>query len=231
LAPITSAIDALSGRLGYQFRDKRLLEEALTHRSAIDRRHADFAYGNERLEFLGDRVLGLVVAEMLQEHFPKEDEGALAKRHAALVRAEMLVEIAGELQLGEALRISDSERASGGAAKPTILADACEALLGALYKDGGLDAAAAFIRRHWTSRLEAARRPPDDPKTSLQEWAQSRGLPLPSYRELGRRGPDHAPLFAIEVAVNGHPPTSGEGRTKREAERMAAERLLAELER
>jgi ribonuclease-3 len=229
LSAITS--EALSGRLDYRFRDSRLLDEALTHRSAIDRRsrRSDFAYGNERLEFLGDRVLALVVAEMLQERFPDEDEGALARRHAALVRAEMLADVAAELELGEAVKISDSERASGGAAKPTILADTCEALLGAIYKDGGLDAAAAVIRRYWMKRLEAELRPPADAKTKLQEWAQSRGLPLPTYRELGRHGPDHAPLFAIEVSVKDRPPASAEGRTKREAERAAAERLLTEL--
>ncbi|MEO8560334.1 MAG: ribonuclease III [Rhodospirillales bacterium] len=230
MSPITS--QALSGRLDYQFRDGRLLDEALTHRSAIDRRagKSNFAYGNERLEFLGDRVLALVVAEMLQEVFPNEDEGALAKRHAALVREEMLAEIAAELELGEALKISDSERASGGAAKPSILADACEALLGAIYRDGGLDPVAVIIRRYWMKHLEAERRPPADAKTMLQEWAQSRGLPLPYYRELGRDGPDHAPLFAIEVSVKDRAPASGEGRTKREAERVAAEKLLAELD-
>jgi ribonuclease-3 len=233
LSTITSALDALADRLGYQFQNKRLLEEALTHRSAIGRRgaRAAFAYGNERLEFLGDRVLALVVAEMLQEQFPNENEGALAKRHAALVRAEVLAEVATELALGEAVMISESERASGGSAKPTILADACEALLGALYKDGGLKPAGDFIKRHWMKRLEAEDRPPADAKTVLQEWAQSRGLPLPAYRELDRSGPDHAPLFAIEVSVKGKPPASGEGRTKREAERVAAERLLAELNR
>ncbi len=230
MSTITST--ALTDRLDYKFRDRRLLDEALTHRSAIDRRagRSDFVYGNERLEFLGDRVLALVVAELLQERFPDEDEGALAKRHAALVRAEVLAEVATELALGEAVRISDSERASGGAAKPTILADACEALLGAMYKDGGLEPAAAFIRRYWMKRLEAEAKPPADAKTMLQEWAQSRGLPLPMYRELARRGPDHAPLFAVEVVVKDKPPASGEGRTKREAERVAAERLLAELD-
>lgn len=229
MTSITS--EPFARRLGYAFHDRRLLDEALTHRSALDRRggRSGFAHGNERLEFLGDRVLALVVAEMLQERFPKESEGALAKRHAALVRAEVLAEVAAELALGTALNISDSERASGGAAKPTILADACEALLGAIYKDGGLAPAAAFIRHHWTARLEAERVPPADAKTSLQEWAQSRGLPLPVYRELERRGPAHAPLFAVEVSVKDRQPASGEGRTKREAERAAAERLLAEL--
>ncbi len=229
MTSITS--EPFARRLGYAFHDRRLLDEALTHRSALDRRggKSGFAHGNERLEFLGDRVLALVVAEMLQERFPRESEGALAKRHAALVRAEVLAEVAAELALGTALNISDSERASGGAAKPTILADACEALLGAIYKDGGLAPAAEFIRRHWTARLEAERVPPADAKTSLQEWAQSRGLPLPIYRELERRGPAHAPLFAVEVSVKDRRPASGEGRTKREAERAAAERLLAEL--
>jgi ribonuclease-3 len=229
--PITSH-DSLLKALGYRFADSALLDEALTHRSAVDRkRRAKFAHGNERLEFLGDRVLALVVAEMLLEQFPKGSEGELAKRHAALVKASVLADVAREIGLGEHLLLADNERASGGAAKPTILADACEAVLGAIYRDGGLAPAAKFVRKHWQSRLEAAIKPPADAKTALQEWAQGRGLNLPDYREIGREGPAHAPKFAVEVMVQDRAPARGVGRTKREAERDAATKLLAELEK
>lgn len=229
--PITSR-DSLLKALGHRFADAALLDEALTHRSAVDRkRRAKFAHGNERLEFLGDRVLALVVAEMLQEQFPSDSEGELAKRHAALVKASVLADVARDLALGEHLLLADNERASGGAAKPTILADACEAVLGALYRDGGMAAAAKFVRKHWQSRLEAAIKPPADAKTVLQEWAQGRGLKLPEYREIGREGPAHAPKFAVEVVVQERSPARGIGRTKREAERDAATKLLAELEK
>jgi ribonuclease-3 len=229
--PITSR-DPLLKALGHRFADAVLLDEALTHRSAVDRkRRAKFAHGNERLEFLGDRVLALVVAEMLQEQFPNDSEGELAKRHAALVKASVLADVARDLALGEYLLLADNERASGGAAKPTILADACEAVLGALYRDGGMAAAAKFVRKHWQSRLEAAIKPPADAKTVLQEWAQGRGLNLPEYREIGREGPAHAPKFAVEVMVQDRTPARGIGRTKREAERDAATKLLAELEK
>jgi len=228
---ITSS-EPLLKTLGHRFADSTLLDEALTHRSAIDRkRRAKAPHGNERLEFLGDRVLALVVAEMLLEKFPAESEGELAKRHAALVKASVLADVAREIGLGEHLVLADNERASGGAAKPTILADACEAVLGAIYRDGGLAPAASFVRKHWQERLEAAIKPPADAKTALQEWAQGRGLKLPEYREVGREGPAHAPKFAVEVAVQDRSPARGVGRTKREAERDAATKLLAELEK
>lgn len=229
--PITSS-EPLLKAIGHRFADTTLLDEALTHRSAVDRRRrAKFAHGNERLEFLGDRVLALVVAEMLLEQFPQGSEGELAKRHAALVKASVLAEVAGEVGLGEHVLLADNERASGGAAKPTILADTCEAVLGAIYRDAGLPAAAQFVRKHWQARLEAAIKPPADAKTVLQEWAQGRGLKLPEYKEVGREGPAHAPKFVVEVSVEGKPASRGIGRTKREAERDAATKLLAELEK
>lgn len=232
MARAITSPEPLLKTLGHRFADSALLDEALTHRSAVDRkRRAKFAHGNERLEFLGDRVLALVVAEMLLEKFPGESEGELAKRHAALVKASVLADVAREIGLGEHLLLADNERASGGAAKPTILADACEAVLGAIYRDGGLAPAAKFVRKHWQERLEAAIKPPADAKTALQEWAQGRGLKLPEYREVGREGPAHAPKFAVEVVVQDRSPARGVGRTKREAERDAATRLLAELEK
>lgn len=220
---------AFSAALGYTFANRELLREALTHRSAVDRsrgRNLDLRYGNERLEFLGDRVLSLAVADLLIRRFPDESEGELARRHAALVRAETLVEVARAIDLGAHVALADSEEATGGREKPAILADACEAVIGALYRDGGLEAARRFVERHWAPRIESDPKPPRDPKTTLQEWAQGRGLPLPSYREVGREGPAHAPLFVMEVAVRGRGPAQGRGKTKREAERAAAMALL-----
>lgn len=223
---------AFAAALGHAFANPDLLREALTHRSAIDRlrgRNLDLRHGNERLEFLGDRVLSLVVADLLILRFPDESEGELARRHAALVRAETLAEVARAIDLGARLTLADSEEATGGREKPAILADACEAIIGAIYRDGGLEAARAFVERHWVPRIEHDPTPPRDPKTTLQEWAQGRGLPLPSYREIGREGPPHAPQFVMEVIVRGRDPARGTGRTKREAERAAAVAMLESL--
>jgi ribonuclease-3 len=223
---------AFAAALGHSFANPDLLREALIHRSAVDRqrgRNADFRYGNERLEFLGDRVLSLTVADLLISRFPDESEGELARRHAALVRAETLAEVARLIGLGTQLALADSEEATGGREKPAILADACEAVIGALYRDGGLAAAGAFVERYWVPRIEHEATPPRDPKTALQEWAQGRGLPLPSYREVGREGPPHAPQFVMEVAVRGRTPARGNGKTKREAERTAALAMLEAL--
>lgn len=211
--------------LPYEFKNQELLRTALTHRSAGGRNAPTY----ERLEFLGDRVLALVVADMLYDTYPSEDEGALAKRLVALVRRETLADVARTLDLGRIVRISRGEADAGGRENPAILADACEAVIGAIYRDGGLDAARAFIRRYWGELLASTVKPPKDAKTVLQEWAQGRGLDLPEYSEIGRSGPDHAPVFTIEVAVGEYPPERGEGQTKRVAEQMAAERLLAKL--
>lgn len=223
---------AFAAALGHTFANRDLLREALTHRSAVDRqrgRNLDLRYGNERLEFLGDRVLSLAVADLLIARFPDESEGELARRHAALVRAEALAEVARAIDLGAHLAVAESEEATGGREKPAILADACEAVIGALYRDGGLAAACAFVERYWMPRIEPESEPPRDPKTTLQEWAQGRGLPLPSYREVGREGPPHAPQFVMEVTVRGRPPARGSGKTKREAERTAAIAMLDAL--
>ncbi|TXL70039.1 ribonuclease III [Vineibacter terrae] len=223
---------AFAAALGHDFANRELLREALTHRSAIDRqrgRNLDLQHGNERLEFLGDRVLSLAVADVLIRRFPLESEGELARRHAALVRAETLVEVARVIGLGAHLLLADSEEATGGREKPAILADACEAVIGAVYRDGGLEAARSFVERYWVPRIEHDPKPPRDPKTALQEWAQGRGLPLPSYREVGRDGPPHAPQFIMEVMVRGRTPAHGSGKTKREAERAAATAMLDAL--
>ncbi|MGQ0582822.1 MAG: ribonuclease III [Reyranella sp.] len=223
---------ALAGKIGHTFGRAELAAEALTHRGALDRRSdlkAAFPHGNERLEFLGDRVLSLAVADLLLRRFPQEHEGELARRHAALVRAETLVEIATTIGLGAEIRLGESERGQGDVVRPTILADALEALLGAVFLDAGFAVSAACVERLWGDRLTSQAAAPRDPKTALQEWAQARRLPLPAYREVGREGPPHAPLFVVDVAIKGHEPAQARGGSKREAERLAAITLLERL--
>jgi len=220
----TSDRGGLQDRLGHRFRDTGLLDRALTHGSlggGLD--------SYERLEFLGDRVLNLLVAHMLFERFPQEPEGSLARRHAALVRGETLARVARVLDLAPLIRLSKGEVDLGGRDNPTLLADVCEALLGALYLDGGLDTADRVIQRHWTPLMDQDLSPPKDPKTSLQEWAQGRGLPLPTYETVAAAGPDHAPIFTIAVRVKGHPEARAEGSSKRQAEQKAAALLLERM--
>jgi ribonuclease III len=216
--------------LGHDFARPELLAEALTHRSALDRQpdlKATFPHGNERLEFLGDRVLSLAMADLLLRRFPHEREGELARRHASLVRASTLAEIALEIGLGVRIHLGDSEMQPD--VRPTILADALEAVLGAVFLDADFATAAACIERLWGERLSATLAAPRDAKTTLQEWAQARRLPLPAYREVGREGPPHAPVFVVDVAIKGHEPGRGRAGNKREAERLAAVALLERL--
>lgn len=208
--------------LGYIFADPRLLESALTHASA-----AQPGGNNERLEFLGDRVLGLAVADFLYGAYPAEREGDLAKRHAALVAKAALAQVAADINLAPHIRISHGESKSGGSKKDTILADGVEALIGAIYLDGGFKAARAFVHERWKSLVDTYGAPPEDSKSALQVWAQQRGLPLPEYRLLSRSGPDHAPVFEIEAAVQGFPPVTAAAATKQSAEKDAAQKLLA----
>lgn len=214
---------ASAAALGVSFRAPELLAEALTHRSAGGRA------SNERLEFLGDRVLGLVVAERLMAAWPAEPEGALARRFAALVSAPALAGVAARIGLGESLAMSESEAANGGRENAGNLANACEAVIGALYIDGGLPAAAAFIDRHWTGLIAAQTAPPVDPKTALQEWAQARGLGLPAYRIVAVEGPDHKPTFRVAAELADRGTAQAEGAGKRAAEQAAAARLLARI--
>jgi ribonuclease-3 len=216
----------LEQALGYQFKDPGVLREAMTHRGAIGAGARTNA--NERLEFLGDRVLGLVVAETLLREFPGEEEGALATRLAALVSAPTLVRIAQTFGLADHVKMAPGQRADDE--NTAVLADACEAVIGALYLDGGLPAAQAFIGAKWATEFRADVIPPKDAKTALQEWAQARGLPLPAYRVVEETGPAHAPFFVMAVSVAGHPETTGEGRTKRMATQEAATALLSRLE-
>jgi ribonuclease-3 len=232
LKPTDVDLAALTRKIGHTFGRPELAAQALTHRGALDRRSdlkAAFPYGNERLEFLGDRVLSLVVADLLLRLFPHEPEGELARRHAALVRAETLVEIATTIDLGADIRLGDSERAQSASVRPTILADALEALLGAVFLDAGFAVSAACVERLWAGRLTSQTAAPRDPKTALQEWAQARRLPLPAYREVGREGPPHAPQFVVDVAIKGHESAQASGSSKREAERLAAIALLERL--
>jgi len=215
----------LAKALGHRFAKPELLAEALTHPSATKRRGPG-PHGYERLEFLGDRVLGVIVAELLWHRFPEADEGELTRRHVSLVRRETLTKVATTLGLGAHLNAAgdDSMRAN-----PGVLADLCEAVIAALYIDGGLEAARRFVERNWGGRLlAAAAQPPSDPKTALQEWAQARGPDLPAYQVVSREGPPHSPVFVIAVAVGGKTGTGTAG-TKRAAEQAAASDLLGKL--
>ena len=218
-------MSALEDRLGYRFRDPALLTHALTHASTT----TDRLQSNERLEFLGDRVLGLVVAEMLFDTFPDEPEGDLGYRFTALARRESLARVAHDLRLGDEITMSDGERDTGGAAKDGLLANTCEAVIAVLYLDGGLDTAQTFIRRFWTPLLAEDHHPRKDAKTALQEWAQAQGHALPRYKTLSQTGPDHQPIFQVEVQVGDLSPSAGKGASKRAAEQAAAAELLAQV--
>lgn len=213
---------ALAEILDHEFEHIEVLRRAVTHASAEPR--AWNAY--ERLEFLGDRVLALIVAEQLLDRFPHEREGAIAKRHVSLVRREALAEVARTIGLGRFLILSRGEDDAGSRGSDTILSDAMEAVIGALYLDGGLEAARAFILTQWNRLLELDLRPPQDPKTTLQEWAQGRKLPLPQYETVTQSGPAHAPEFTVKVIVEGQEPCIGIGRSKRLAEQAAAAALM-----
>ena len=210
--------------LGYHFRNPDLLTEALTHPST----EGQESY--ERLEFLGDRVLGLVVAERLYEMFPAAAEGRLAPLLNLLVRRETLATTAKSIGLPEFLILAPGEEATGGRAKPAILADTTEAVIAAIYLDGGLDAAKAFVLRFWEPHFATLPAETSDPKTALQEFLQARGEALPTYREIDREGPAHDPLFTIEVRTESGLTATGMGSSKRAAERKAAQALLDLLE-
>jgi ribonuclease-3 len=215
--------------LGHRFARPELLTQALSHPSLGHGRQHRRVTPYERLEFLGDRVLGLVVADMLFHRFPDEPEGWLARRHAALVCRETLARVAVSVGIDAALQMSRGEEEAGGRGNPATLADACEAVIGALYSDAGLDVAAAFVRAQWEPLMEEATGPPKDAKTALQEWAQGSGKPLPVYRTIGQEGPPHDPMFLVSVEVEGLEPVSGRGSSKRTAEQAAATLALERL--
>jgi ribonuclease III len=213
--------------LGHNFRQPSLLKEALTHRSALQG-HGRTHGSNERLEFIGDRVLGLAVAEWLAERFPREQEGDLGRRLAYLVSQPVLATVAETIGLAAALSVAPGEAKAGVTKRATVMADALEAALGALYLDGGLDVARDFVRRAWHDAMTGQAEPPKDAKTALQEWAQKRGLDLPCYAVTGRSGPPHAPEFVVTVSV-GEMSGTGIAGNKRAAEQLAAEALLPRL--
>ena len=215
----------LERRLGYSFQSRELVDRALTHASV--RSNKGPWLDNERLEFIGDRVLGLAVAEMLHEAHPKASEGELARRYNRLVRGAACSSVARQLGLGSYLILSESEAESGGREKETILADAIEALLGAVFIEAGYDEARRIVRALWGSQFEELPHVTADPKSALQEWAQGQGLALPEYVEIARSGPDHAPKFVSRVQIAGSEPALGQGSTKRQAEQAAARALLA----
>lgn len=215
----------LEQRLGYKFKKEEALECALTHASVRGGKTA--RSDNERLEFVGDRVLGLAIAGFLNAAFPTAKEGELARRYNALVRGETCARIGRGLDLGPRLILSEAEAYSGGRDKETILADAVEAILGAIYVEAGFDIARDVVLKLWSPLLTEQRpQMAADPKTALQEWAQGRGLALPQYTVVSRDGPDHAPMFKAEVRVKPLEPARGEGSSKRLAEQAAAASLL-----
>jgi len=212
--------------IGYRFDNEGYFSRALVHSSYIDPSAGMRPKNFERLEFVGDRVLGLVIAELLFAKFPDSDEGGLASRFNMLVRKETCAHVAREIDLGAYLLMSNGEADAGGRSKKAILGNACEALIAAIYMDGGLPAARTFIEKYWLKLLDQVERPPQDAKTALQEWAQSKGLAPPFYQLDRRDGPDHEPLFSISVSVTGYAPETGEGGSKRLAEQAAATALL-----
>lgn len=223
----TRKFKELESRLGYRFKNQALLERALTHSSL---RGAEKAReDNERLEFLGDRVLGLAIAELLDKTYPDAREGDLARHLNRLVRGETCAEVGRDLGLGEFLQLSESEEGSGGRRKATILADAVEAVLGAIFLEAGFNKARDVVLHLWHEPGQPVANVAADPKSALQEWAQGRGMALPKYREVSRTGPDHAPHFTTEVIVGGRTPVRGDGASKRAAEQAAARAMLAQV--
>ena len=238
ISGVSATDDDLTLRIGHAFGRPALLSEALTHPSAVAP-HGSVARGKsrrravqrhyERLEFLGDRVLGLVIADMLWHRFENEPEGPMTRRMADLVRRETVARVALDIGLDHHLVLSPSEAAAGAARNPSILSDVCEAVIAAIYLDGGLPAATAFIRRWWEPLIDETAAPPRDPKTRLQEWAQARGLGLPAYRLVATEGPDHAPRFTVAARVAQSDEASATASSKRAAEAEAAAALLALL--
>jgi len=223
---LSADLKAFSSRIGHEFRRPELLVRAVTHASLASATRPD----NQRLEFLGDRVLGLVMAEALLEADRDAREGQLAPRYNALVRKETCAEVAREQGLGEVLKLGRSEMLSGGRRKQAVLGDAMEAVIAAVHLDAGFEAARAVVLRLWGGRIGAARSTPRDAKTALQEWAQARGQVPPIYAELGREGPDHAPMFTIEARLASGETAQASAAAKRQAEQAAASALLGRLE-
>ncbi|MCF6315839.1 MAG: ribonuclease III [Marinosulfonomonas sp.] len=223
---LSSELKAFTGRIGYTFTRPELLHRAVTHSSMSSPTRDD----NQRMEFLGDRVLGLVMAEALFLADGTATEGQMAPRFNALVRKEACADVAREFDLGAVLKLGRSEMLSGGRRKEALLADAMEAVISAVYLDGGFEAAKALVLRLWGKRVSAVEADARDAKTALQEWAQARKLAPPAYVETGRSGPDHAPVFTIEARLENGAAQTATANSKRQAEQAAAKVLLARLE-
>jgi ribonuclease-3 len=223
---LSGELKAFEARLGHEFKRPALLVRAVTHSSMSSPNRDD----NQRLEFLGDRVLGLVMAEALLDEDKAAEEGQLAPRFNALVRKETCAEVAREIELGTVLKLGRSEMLSGGRRKQALLGDAMEAVIAAVYRDGGFAAAKAMVLRLWGDRIRTVKEDARDAKTALQEWAQARGLPPPAYVELARSGPDHAPHFTIEARLENGAREEAQAGSKRQAEQAAAKALLARVE-
>lgn len=223
---LSADLRAFANRIGYGFRQPALLVRAITHASTSSPTRPD----NQRLEFLGDRVLGLVMSEALLAADEEASEGQLAPRYNALVRKETCAEIAREVDLGAVLRLGRSEMLSGGRQKQALLGDGMEAVIAAVYLDGGFDAARDMVLRLWGERISTVEADARDPKTSLQEWAQARGMVPPSYVETAREGPDHAPIFAITVRLATGEEACARAGNKRDAQQAAARALLERME-
>lgn len=223
---LSAGLQAFSARIGHNFHTPAMLIQALTHASMSSPTRND----NQRLEFLGDRVLGLVMAEALLSADTAASEGQLAPRFNALVRKETCADVAREHGLGDVLKLGRSEMISGGRRKEALLGDAMEAVIAAVYIDGGFDAARSVILRLWGSRINAVESDARDAKTSLQEWAQARGMAPPAYDEAAREGPDHQPVFTVRVTLADGQTEQARAGSKRQAEQMAARALLARIE-
>ncbi|WP_225026260.1 ribonuclease III [Xinfangfangia pollutisoli] len=223
---LAAELAAFQDRIGHRFRRPELLVRAVTHASISAPNRPD----NQRLEFLGDRVLGLTMAEALLRADTKASEGQLAPRFNALVRKESCAEVAREVGLGDVLKLGRSEMLSGGRRKEALLADAMEAVIAAVHLDAGFEVARDMVLRLWASRIGTVEADARDPKTALQEWAQARGMPPPLYSETGREGPDHQPVFTVEVSLADGARESARAGSKRLAEQAAAKALLARLE-
>ena len=220
-----AATAALEARIGHKFSDSALLATALTHVSALkpSRKRGD---SYQRLEFLGDHVLGLIVSDMLYRAFPNADEGELSKRLADLVRKESCADVAKTLGLVDDIKLGAVGAGVGARLRKSVLGDICEAVIGAVFLDGGYQSAQEFVERNWTERMKKPRQPLRDPKTVLQEWAQGKGLPTPVYREVERTGPHHDPQFRVAVDLPGLAPAEGVGSSKRAAEKVAASVMI-----
>ncbi len=223
---LAADLKAFESRIGHSFAKPELLIRAVTHASLGTQTRPD----NQRLEFLGDRVLGLVMAEALLRADTGASEGQMAPRFNALVRKETCADVARCIGLGEVMKLGRSEMLSGGRRKEALLGDAMEALIAAVYLDGGFDAAKALVLRLWDDRIGAVDVDARDAKTALQEWAQARGMPPPTYTQTGRDGPDHQPIFTVEVVLADGAREVAQAGSKRTAEQMAARSMLARLE-